>query len=347
MGTADTIATWAEVVVRSLLADGHDPDPLLRAAGIEAARLGDANQRIPLQSMSRLWRAVALLTGDEGYGLRVAEHCRPADFHGLAFALQSSATLGEQLQRVVRFSAVISTSGALTLERGPQLSVLRYLSQPGLRVEQMATEALIACGLRFSRQARGDHRHSCVLLARPRPREPERWERAFASPVRFDQPCNAVEFPSRLLDLAEGGNSELSQSLDQAMAVYLQRLRRHDLPARVSEAIYQQLPHGEVQQRRIAMALGMSVRNLHRHLLRHGTCFTALLDDARRRLAFDYLRQSHLAVNEVGYRLGFLEPSSFNRAFRRWTGVSPGHWRRLQVRPGFAVVVEAHWRLAV
>lgn len=101
---ADTIATWAQVIARALQAHGHDPRPLLRTAGIDPAQLQDANLRIPLERMSALWRAVERTTGDPAFGLEVAAHSLPTDFHGLLFALQSSATVGEALERVVRFS---------------------------------------------------------------------------------------------------------------------------------------------------------------------------------------------------------------------------------------------------
>ena len=100
------------------------------------------------------------------------------------------------------------------------------------------------------------------------------------------------------------------------------------IAARVRQSIVRQLPSGEVQQGLVAEELGMSTRNLHRHLLRHATSFTQLLEETRRELAFAHLRQPHCSVNEVCYRLGFNEPSSFNRAFRRWTGQTPAEYRR-------------------
>ncbi|KAF1066182.1 MAG: putative HTH-type transcriptional regulator [Pseudomonas citronellolis] len=329
---ADTIATWAQVIARALLAHGHDPRPLLRSSGIDPARLHDANLRIPVPRMSALWRAVERTTGDPGFGLQVARHSLPTDFHALLFALQSSATVGEALERVVRFSPVVSTSGQVSIERSDQRCQLVYRRVPGVEVEQMATEALIAAGLRHATPIWGLGVVRCVHLARPRPQDPAAWQALFGQPLCFDARYNAVEYDPALLDVAlRSGNRELASTLDGSLSSYLARLQRHDLPERVRQAIVQDLPRGEIQQARVAQALGMSVRNLHRHLLRHATTFTALLEDTRRQLAFDYLRQSAGPVNEVCYRLGFNEPSSFNRAFRRWTGLTPGQWRQREL----------------
>lgn len=329
---ADTIATWAQVIARALQARGHDPRPLLRSAGIEPGQLHDANLRIPLERMSALWRAVERLTGDPGFGLEVAAHSLPTDFHGLLFALQSSATVGEALQRVVRFSSVVSTSGQVSLERHGQVCRLVYRRIAGMRVEQMATEALLASGLRHAMPIWGLGVVRCVHLARPRPNDAPRWEQRFGQPLCFDAAQNAVDYEPALLDVPlRSGNRELARTLDGSLASYLERLSGHDLPERVRQSIVRQLPRGEVQQALVAEELGMSVRNLHRHLQRHATGFAELLEDTRRQLAFDYLRQPHCSVNEVGYRLGFNEPSSFNRAFRRWTGQSPGQWRQREL----------------
>ncbi|HBP6730562.1 TPA: AraC family transcriptional regulator [Pseudomonas aeruginosa] len=329
---ADTIATWAQVITRTLRAHGYDPLPLLRTAGIDPAQLHDANMRIPLERMSALWRAVERITGDQGFGLEVAEHSLPTDFHGLLFALQSSATVGEALERVVRFSPVVSTSGQVSLERGPGFCRLVYRRIAGAQVEQMATEALLASGLRHATSIWGLGVVRCVHLDRARPADPLAWERRFGQHLAFDAPNNAVDYDPALLDVRlRSGNRELAQTLDGSLDNYLKRLSGHDLPEQVRQSIMRQLPSGEVQQGLVAEELGMSTRNLHRHLLRHATSFSELLEATRRELAFGYLRRAHCSVNEVCYRLGFNEPSSFNRAFRRWTGESPGQWRQREL----------------
>jgi AraC-like DNA-binding protein len=330
-----TIATWVQVLARALDASGHSSAAVLGRVGIEAAGLHDANRRIPLERMNLLWREVERVTGDRGFGLRLAAHCFATDFHGLMFAMQSSLTLAEALERAVRFSHIVSTSADLRLQHDGEACLLLFGSAPGVHTEQMATEAHIACGLHFSRQSWGDSGFiRGVHLRRPPPLDALRWEAMLGCPVRFGATCNAIEYAAECLGAPlRTGNSELAQSLDQVMNDYLLRLRRDDLPQQVRKVIVRLLPHGDVPQTVVAQELGMSVRNLHRHLLKHGASFKDLLDHTRRQLAFDYLRQSHCSVNEVCYRLGFNEPSSFNRAFRRWTGTTPGQWRQQAMLP--------------
>ncbi|VVP67800.1 putative HTH-type transcriptional regulator [Pseudomonas fluorescens] len=330
MPAIDTIATRAQAIARALEAQGIAAAPLLREAGISHCNLHDSNQRIALASMSALWRAAQRITADECFGLRVAQHSYPTDFHGLCFAAQSSTSVGEALERGVRFAPVISTSTAISLERSPGTTRLIYALAAGAEVEQVATEASIAYAVNFSRQTWVDLPVvQSVQLTRPAPKDPERWARLIGCPVNYGASENAIEYSNRWLDVPLGtANPEVAKGLDGVLSNYLERQTRLDLPERVRALIGHYLPIGEVQQSQIAAELGMSARNMHRHLLKHDTSFKALLDDCRRQLAFSYLRQSQASITEICYRLGFNEQSSFNRAFRRWTGASPGKWRR-------------------
>ncbi|MEB0206070.1 AraC family transcriptional regulator [Pseudomonas sp. CCC3.1] len=330
MTTIDTIATWAQVIARTLEGQGFSTAPLLREAGIAHCNLYDPNQRIALTCMSAFWRAAVRVSGDECFGLHVAQYSYPTDFHGLFFAVQSSSTVIEALDRAVRYAPVITTAAAMSLVRGPHSTRLVYGVAPGAEVEQVATEASIACAVRFTRQNWAELPIvQCVRLTRPTPRDPSRWARLLGCPVRFEASENAIVYTNSWLDTPlSTANQEVAQGLDSVLNDYLERQRRLNLPERVRAVIIRYLPLADVQQTRVALDLGMSVRNLHRQLLKHSTSFKALLDECRQQLAFSYLRQTDYSVNEICYRLGFNEPSSFNRAFRRWTGESPGKWRR-------------------
>jgi len=78
----------------------------------------------------------------------------------------------------------------------------------------------------------------------------------------------------------------------------------------------------------IAARLHMSRRTLARRLEQEGTTFKALLDELRRDLAMRWLVTEDLGVAELGHRLGFCEPAAFHRAFKRWSGKTPGQYRR-------------------
>ena len=71
----------------------------------------------------------------------------------------------------------------------------------------------------------------------------------------------------------------------------------------------------------------MSSRTLARHLAELGFTYKGLLDDVRHELALSYLND-RIGVKQVTYLLGYSEVAAFSHAFRRWTGSSPGQFRR-------------------
>ena len=83
------------------------------------------------------------------------------------------------------------------------------------------------------------------------------------------------------------------------------------------------LHKGDLRMSDAARQLGLSRQTLYRRLRAEGLTYEALVDDLRRRMALHYLGGAKTSVNETAYLVGFSDPSSFSRAFKRWTGDSP------------------------
>jgi AraC-like DNA-binding protein len=99
---------------------------------------------------------------------------------------------------------------------------------------------------------------------------------------------------------------------------------------RVREALSEGLLTGATGELEIAGQIGITKRTLRRRLADCGLSFRQLRHDLLRSCAEQMLRDDRLPVAEVSYLLGYAEPSNFHRAFRRWTGFSPGEWRTQQ-----------------
>jgi len=87
------------------------------------------------------------------------------------------------------------------------------------------------------------------------------------------------------------------------------------------------LSQGQATPHRMATLLGVSERTLQRRLAEHGRSFTDVLEEFRREESARLLCDRRLALTEIATRLGYAEQTSFTRAFRRWTGSTPGAWR--------------------
>lgn len=108
----------------------------------------------------------------------------------------------------------------------------------------------------------------------------------------------------------------------------LQKLPRGpDLVERTRRAIGERLRGGDSSLEGVARELGTSARSLQRHLNQLGYSYNSLADEVRAATAKLYLEQPDIAIAEVAYLLGFADPSTFNRAFKRWTGETPARAR--------------------
>lgn len=107
---------------------------------------------------------------------------------------------------------------------------------------------------------------------------------------------------------------------------------REDLStrARVENALLELLPSGRTQIDDIASELAISRRSLQRRLSEEGTSWLDILNSERMRLSLHYLKNTNLNAAEVSFLLGFEDPNSFFRAFRRWTDATPEAWREAQ-----------------
>ena len=93
--------------------------------------------------------------------------------------------------------------------------------------------------------------------------------------------------------------------------------------ALVEKEVEKLLPHGKAQKRTVARALGMSTRTFSRTLAVEGTTYEEVVDQLRRSLALQYLKEPGMSLSQIAWLLGYEGSTSFNHAFRRWTGSSP------------------------
>jgi AraC-like DNA-binding protein len=123
-------------------------------------------------------------------------------------------------------------------------------------------------------------------------------------------------------------NPAIAVVVDQVAEQYVANLRPQPLAAAVRGLLRELLPTGEVGQATVASRLNRSLSTLQRQLQAEGLSYRAVLDDTRRSLAEAYLRHARFSQAEIAFLLGFSDQSNFSRAFRRWTGRSPGQDRR-------------------
>ncbi len=324
-----TLSSWALLIWKAIESYGSDPRPLFEQAGVDPDKLRDANARYPISALTRLWRLAVRATQDPGIGLTAARFLHPTTLHALGYAWLASDCLKEALERAVRYYRIVSNGVEVWLEQAPD-SYRLFIHAPEVpRMADEAIDAAVAVVVNLCRASHGPEFNPLrVALKRNPPADRGAYARMFRAPVEFSAADNVVFLDKATVEmLLPTANAELARANDHVIKEYLARFERGSIKLQVEARLVEQLSSGHATQESIAKALHLSPRTLQRKLKEEGTTYKQLLDTTRRELAAQYVKESHLSVNEITFLLGFSEPANFSRAFKRWNGVSPSQYR--------------------
>lgn len=321
------LGTWVKAIGRALDEAGCDGAALLAQAGFDLKDLDGPDTRCPLANTGRLWEMALAATRDPAFGVKLARQFKHTTFHALGYGLTASSTLKEAFERVQRFSHVVSDAVEYRFVRHG--GEYHLLIEPQTAVAPESIDTLVGVYVRMCRGLVGRHYSPLAIeLRRPRPALTEDFERLWRAPIRFAAEQNRLIFDADSIErLLDSGNPELARLSDAVCTRYLARIERSNIGARVRKVLMQRLPTSEPSQEQVAESLNMSARTLQRKLSDSHTTFKEILDETRHALALEYLSAAQHSVAEITHLLGFSRSSSFTRAFRRWTGLSPSSWR--------------------
>lgn len=324
------LASWTRALRKQLDAIGLDSNALSLAAGLDPQLMDDPNARYPVTITTRLWQMAVEASGDPALGLRVSRFVSPTTFHALGYALVASGSLREVFERIVRYHPVVSDALNLSFVRAGDRYEFRFVVPQGSPVPaNEAMDAFAAIYVRTCRNRLGRHYAPlAVHLVRPQPADPKPWHDVFRAPLYFGARENLLEFACADFDShLDDANPELAQHNETVLNRTLEQLSPLTWERKVRGAIELQLPEGEPSAERIAQNLHLSLRSLQRHLADEGCSYDLLLNQCRQNLALQHMREPGSSLSEIAYLLGFADTSSFSRAFKRWTGLTPSQYR--------------------
>ena len=308
--------------------------PLLKA-GIEPRQLADPAARVPLPAYAALYDAVIRAHGDEGFAL-FESPLRPGAFEFLCRSSLGGGRLGESLDRVARFLALVLPELRVSVHReGPAARLVIEEASP-LRPRAGDPCRVFA----FEWLLRLIHAVACWLAGRvialdavrfpyPRPDHAADYDLIYTEHSSFGAPRLEAAFDAALLDLpVRRDESDLAAFLEGAPGKITMLYRRDRELARNLRAILAAALPRAMGLEEAARELHLSPRTLHRRLQDEGSSFRAVKDALRRDLALARLARPGGNVAHVAAELGYSEPSAFFRAFQGWTGEAPSAWRR-------------------
>jgi len=167
----------------------------------------------------------------------------------------------------------------------------------------------------------------------PAPRHAQAYRLMFRGPLRFDEPCASISFDAQYLRLpVRRDDRDLRQMLLRPLPLIVLQYRRDRLLSQRIRGLLRTRSLELSNAQALAAELNLSTRSLYRHLAEEGSSLQGLKDEVRRDVAIHQLSRTGKSLKQVAAAAGFRNEASFNRAFRQWTGQSPGQFRQSVVR---------------
>lgn len=311
---------------------GLDTARILAVAGVERSAVDEPDGRIPTELVGRLWRAAYELSGDPDLALHAIEVLPFGAYRVIDFLVWNAPTVGASLAKISDYFPLINNIIRLPFEVGEHFVTFAIdaPSDPAFITRPYAEYLLGAVFLRTCFNMREAYPLVRVEFTHPRPASVGEHERIFGCPVAFGANRCQLVLARQVWDSPRTGTDPMLFSVLNGHARTLLDAQPTGpvIVERVRATIGAELRGGDPRLESVAGRLAMSPRTLQRRLSEHGVIFNDLLDAMRSRAARTYLAQRDIASTEIAYLLGFAEQSSFNRAFKRWTGQTPGEFRR-------------------
>ena len=314
--------------IEALRASGVDVDKMLREARIDPVLCQDPAARVPLDRLKSFCRAAPDAVGDETFGLRAGTFASPPLMHLLGYISKSCATAGEALRSAQQYLPLLSNDVEFRLSVKGDCATIRFVyPEPMPRV---VSDYTIGGAVRLGEMLVGQRLPLIeIQLSYRKPLQYQEYLRFFGTRVRFGCAYDALVCSANLLEMPlVDADEQLCKILKKEAERALQ-----DLPvspgfvATVRRVIADALTQGGARVEDVARRLGVGTRTMRRRLQEEGTSYTQILDHVRRSRAFLYLEEESRSIGEIASLLAFADQSTFNRAFKRWTGEGPRQWR--------------------
>ncbi len=312
---------------------GLDITLLLSHSGILEEVLHEPLACVTSSQYARLIQNIWLEMQDEYMGLGLATSPL-GSFAMMCHAVIHCPTLEKAFNRAYRFYALflhLPTIELVVDEHNAQIKVdIHNLNDP----DHFLIESILVIWHRFG---------SWLIVRRinlmeasfqfDAPHHSAEYKRLFNCDIQFNGDYTGLKFPIKFLNQAVQQNeTTLNQFLKESPANLLGRPDEGDsLVAQIRNIIGDDLSIELPNFEDVANTLHTSPQTLRRRLKEEGLTYQELKDQLRRDSALFYLERGDLSIQQVAQKLGFSEPSTFHRAFKKWTGITPGAFRQGEI----------------
>jgi AraC-like DNA-binding protein len=315
---------------------GVDVEEVLEEAGVAPEIFEDRDNPVSYSAMARFFEVCDRRLNRDDLGLLIGQRTRLADL-GLAGQLAlCGETVEEGLSRFVEHYNLHDTAATMCLTvSGGYARFAWAIAERGISSTGHIQLAAMTIASNLMRDLCGaTWLPTVVTVASRSPANPQPCHRFFRAPVRFDSDESALIFEQRWLDRPLPPVDPHARDRIETEARERQAIVALNFPDALRIVLRKKLLIGDCSMDSVAHLLGMHRRTLDRRVQRHGVRYSELLESVQADLARQLLTDTTMQVQHVAEALRFSSAANFATAFRRWTGATPGEFRRRMTAAG-------------
>ncbi|MFT5594572.1 MAG: AraC-like DNA-binding protein [Oceanicoccus sp.] len=335
MKTSTIASHYVRAALAGAQAQGYDAQAILQKAGIGLEILQEPKARVYPDKMAKLLRTLVTLLNDEFLG-HDSKPSQPGSFETLCQLILPCSTLGEALEMGTRYYRLFDLALHTQFEQtdmGGSLVVNQHRSC--LNKSHYLTEYQLVLWHRLACWLTGKRIPIKVAeFAYTRPNHADEYQLFFYGEHKFNQPKTLLRFHKSDLDLPIiRSRQDLPELMQEAPYVFLVKPNNTaSINAQIRRILEVNTESEMPDFESVAFQLNTSTQTLRRRLKDEDTSFQAIKDQVRRDLAICHLSENKYSINDIALKVGFTEPSTFHRAFKKWTGVTPGDYRAGEIQ---------------
>ena len=307
--------------------EGLDTHTLYEMAQLTRDQLDESDRLVDAAVYERLLDYGSTALNYPDLGFRIGTWWDAGRWGLLGHIVHCCQSLAQALALQKRYQGLMGNVSRPEFIQGQKHSLLKWI--PHYQCSHHLNEEALTSWVAFAKKSLGKKlAPNKVCFTHELKGDLQTYEAFFECPVIFNSEFNGIEFSNEILEMPFiGHNPELLKVLTSYGDLIVRKKQKNAANEVITQFIVENLQTKVPTLDETAQFLGVSPRNLQRKFKAQNTSFKAILDDVRKEYAYSYLLQTNYKISYVSQVLGFSEQCVFQRAFKRWTGITPGEYR--------------------
>ena len=319
-------------IVDTLETLGIQSEPILAQEKALAWQYGDPDDLIPLRQVLSVIRNASRTSGDETFGLLAGATNSFDRFGTIGKLIGRSLSVYHALQTICRLANKQTSISKFWLAETDDTVWFCRGNLEGMDVgrRQMEQYTLMEMIRAVRLGADPNWKPAEIWLCAADTPRLEETEALSDMRIHYGQPFTAIAVPRSVLARPVRRDRELNPEIDELLEYRLRSSApADDFVGSLRQAIAALLAGENLQIDCAAEVVGVHVRTFQRMLAQHGLTYKQLIDEVRFEAATDLLKKPGVTVTDIAFDVGYSDVAHFSRAFRRWAGVSPREYCRM------------------